>query len=77
MVVSYVVEMLQYRVWLVSIDFVRHVSNVFLSILINPSFHGYVPLFLHKYGAIDGDNWSASEICMHARKMDNGIEISS
>jgi len=77
MVVSHVVEMLQYRVWLVSTDFVIHVSNVFLSILINPSFHSYVPLFLHKHGAIDGDNWSASEICMHARKIDNGIEISS
>ena len=71
------VEMLQCRVWLVSTDLVMHVSNVFLPILINPSFHSYVPPFLHKHGAIDGDNWSASEIRMHARKMDDGVEISS
>jgi len=52
--VSHVVEMSQCRVWLVSTDLVMHVSSVFLPILINPSFHSYVPPFLHKHGAIDG-----------------------
>ena len=54
-----------------------HVSNVFLHILINPGFHNYVPPFLHIYDALNGDNWSASEVRVHARKMDDGVEVYS
>jgi len=51
--VSHIVEMSQCRVWLLSTNLVIHVSSAFLPILINPSFHSYVPLFLYKYGVID------------------------
>ena len=75
---SHVVEMSQCRISFLACLYwpCMHVSNIFLPILINPSFHNYVPPFLHIHDALDGNKWSASEVRMHARKMDDGVEVS-